>query len=197
MSLLLLKSHAWTRRLLWRIAAPRARDTYRYVKQYLRPGEKLLDIGPGICDVTLLFQKAGYPIIGVDVQDISCTPLIKPVLYDGRTMPFTDQQFDTTLFLTVLHHIPKGQQEQVLREAVRVSKRVLITEDVYRTVFAKYVTFAIDSLLNFEFIGHPHSNRDTQEWYQLFNKLPVKLQVVGRRKLFGFLRQEVYMLEAR
>jgi ubiquinone/menaquinone biosynthesis C-methylase UbiE len=33
-------------------------------------------------------------------------PDTKPVLYDGKKMPFKDNVFDAALLITVLHHTP-------------------------------------------------------------------------------------------
>jgi len=70
-------------------------------------------------------------------------------LYDGKKIPYDDDSFDVALLITVLHHTP--HPEKILQEAQRVAKKIVLVEDVYSTVFHKYVTYFFDSLVNFEF----------------------------------------------
>jgi len=193
MSLQLFQKNAFSRALLLKLAAPRARDTINHFARYLHPSESILDIGAGIGDITALLQGRGHPVTALDVQDFSLVPSVKPVIYDGQTMPFTDKQFDTALILTVLHHTPRP--EQVLDEAIRVAQRVIITEDIFYTTLHKYATFFMDSLLNLEFFGHPHSNKTDAQWRALFKKKGLKL--VGEKSMgsFGVLRHRMYVLE--
>jgi ubiquinone/menaquinone biosynthesis C-methylase UbiE len=178
--------------LLW-LAAPRARSSVDHFAALLRPGEKLLDVGSGICDITNLLLKKGYDVTPLDVQDFSYLPAIKPTLYDGHTMPFDDQTFDTALILTVLHHTP--HPEAVLREAQRVARRIIITEDIYTSTWHKYATFGMDSLLNLEFIGHPHSNKTDQQWRETFARLGLRITAEKSMRSFGVLRHTMYVLE--
>jgi ubiquinone/menaquinone biosynthesis C-methylase UbiE len=184
------------RALLWRMAKGRADDTVGHLQPHLKPGERLLDIGSGIGDITLRLRQAGYEITPLDVQNISCTPLITPTLYNGRHMPFKDKSFDTALLLTVLHHIPADSQLGVLEEASRVAKRLIIIEDVYSGNLHKFATQCFDSLMNLEFFGHPHSNRTDAEWRALFKRFGFRLQHVKPVRSFGFMRHRVYVLEA-
>jgi ubiquinone/menaquinone biosynthesis C-methylase UbiE len=193
MSLRLFRQTALSRALLLKLAAPRAHDTINHFARYLQPGESILDVGAGIGDITALLRKRGHPITALDVRDLSLLPDIKPIIYDGQTMPFANKQFDTALVLTVLHHTPRP--EQVLDEAIRVAKRVIITEDIFYTSLHKYATFFMDSLLNLEFFGHPHSNKTDAQWRTLFKKKGLKL--VGEKSMgsFGVLRHRMYILE--
>lgn len=195
MSLHIFQATDWSRKLLWRVAASRARSCVQQIAPSLPPpGAKLLDIGAGICDITLTLVNLGYRVTPLDVEDYSCTPLLRPVLYDGRTMPFKDKAFDTALLLTVLHHTP--EPEVVLREAQRVAQRIIIIEDVYSSQLHKYLTCFMDSLLNLEFWHHPHSNKTDKEWRQLFKEFGLKLITVKASKSFGVFRHRLYVLEA-
>jgi len=196
MSLHLFQSTRVTRWLLWQLARPRARSTVRRLTPYLRPGESILDIGAGICDITLRLKQAGHPITALDVEDYSHTPLIHPMLYDGTTMPFKNGAFDTALLLTVLHHIPKEGQLPVLREAAHVAKRMIITEDVYTTALHKRLTFIMDNMLNLGFHGNPHSNRTDAEWREFFQKAGLRVMETKKRRLFWLLTQQLYIVQA-
>jgi ubiquinone/menaquinone biosynthesis C-methylase UbiE len=193
MSLHLLQKTALTRRFLLALAAPRARETVDHFAHYLQPGERILDVGSGICDITKLLIDQGQQVTALDVKDFSFVPDVHPVLYDGQHMPFAPKQFDTALILTVLHHTPNP--EAVLQEATRVARRVIITEDVYYNIVHKYATFFMDSLLNLEFLGHPHSNKTDAQWREVFRK--AGLHVKGEKAMGSFLvlRHRMYVLE--
>lgn len=99
------------------------------VGDYLGVGERTIDIGAGDCFLShYLQQKCGVDISPVDVSDYSQTPL-KPVVYDGNSLPFADGCFDSALMLFVLHYVQ--DPFALMKEAYRVSrKRVIILQDL-------------------------------------------------------------------
>jgi ubiquinone/menaquinone biosynthesis C-methylase UbiE len=193
MSLHVLQRFSLSRRLFLKLTAPRAHETVRHFAACLQPRETILDVGSGIGDVTQLLMKEGYQVTALDVKNISFIPTIKPVIYDGRVMPFADKSFDTALILTVLHHA--HNPETVLLEAARVARRVIIIEDVYSSKPHKYATFFMDSLLNLEFIGHPHTNQTDQSWQQTFRDIGLELMDTKVMKSWVVLRHKMYILE--
>ncbi len=72
--------------------------------KFYKEGESILDIGSGNCALNLLLQKQGKNITGVDIANKSAYPEITPVVYDGVTLPFADNEFDVVQLITVLHH---------------------------------------------------------------------------------------------
>ena len=147
----------------------RADELLDVFAQHLRPSERVLDIGSGegLLADALLRRKADVSL--VDVVDKAMLPHVAPVIYDGVTLPWSDDTFDVALLITVLHHIP--QPEQTLREAKRVARRVIVIEDVFRTPLEKQFTMLADSWVNWEWRGHPHSNRSDAEWRTTFASL--------------------------
>lgn len=184
-----------TRKLIFDMGSPRAIDTLGHYKKLITRKERILDVGSGTCNVALLMQNEGYNITPLDVADLSFTPRMKPILYDGEHMPFKNNEFSTALILTVLHHVPAAQQETVLKESARVAKRIIIIEDVHSSYLHKLVTMFMDSMFNLEFIGHPHSNKSDDEWRAVFEKLGWKLTKVQAMQSFGVLRHRMYVLE--
>ena len=130
-----------------------ARQKFIRIKPALGTQDRVLDIGSGYGTVTQEMRRQGFQTTPVDVRDQAIHPELQPVLADGAQLPFANQEFDTALLLTVLHHTP--QPEQVLAEAARVSAQVLVIEDVYRNKLQQYLTYFADSLFNFEFKGAP------------------------------------------
>lgn len=144
------------------------------VEKYISSDSAILDIGAGNCNIAETLINDGYKVTAIDVKDLSLVKNIKPLLYDGNKLPFENGRFDVALLLFVLHHCK--EPDKIIREAARVAKKIIIMEDVFDNVLEKYVTFAIDSLLNQEFFNHPHSNKRDLEWKKLFSDLELTVE---------------------
>lgn len=98
--------------------------------------------------------------------------------------------------MTVLHHTKNPQK--IIEEALRVAKRVIIIEDIYNTSFEKYKTFMLDSIFNFEFFTHPHSNKTDIEWKNYFKEKNIKLIYTDywvTKTPIGSIKQGLYCIE--
>jgi SAM-dependent methyltransferase len=137
--------------------------------RYVRPGERVLDIGSGEGLLADGIRRCGFDVTMLDVVDKCVLPGIRPVVYDGVTLPCADDAFGTALLITVLHHIP--DPEHTLREARRTARRVIVVEDVFLTQAEKRATMLADSWVNWEWRGHPHSNRSDAQWRATFARL--------------------------
>lgn len=169
-----------------------ARGKYNRIKNFLDQDDLLLDLGAGKCALSWKLRQEGYNTTPVDVQNLSFCSEIEPIIYDGKKLPFADNSFDKILLLTVLHHIP--QPETVIKEALRTADELIIIEDVYSNPLQKYLTFFADSLFNFEFIGHPHSNKTEKEWQKLFDDLGLEIKEKRKDKVLIFFDQVTYYL---
>jgi len=136
---------------------------------HLYPHERVLDIGSGEGLLADALIRRKFDMTMVDVIDKAMLPHVAPVVYDGETLPWAGKVFDVALLITVLHHIP--QPEQTLREAMRVARRIIVMEDIFRSTLEKRMTTLADSWVNWEWRGHPHSNRSDQEWRTTFESL--------------------------
>jgi ubiquinone/menaquinone biosynthesis C-methylase UbiE len=172
---------------------PRVQDILRKIVPHLRKGYRILDIGSGSCEVAKILRDAGYNIMPLDVVNKSFYPNVLPVLYDGKHLPFRDNSFDIVLLITVLHHIK--QPVEILKEAVRVAPKIIVMEDLYRGIFQKYMTFAMDSLLNSEFFGHPHTNMTKEQWEKVFQELNLKITDVNIHDFWRFFTSGTFFLE--
>jgi len=89
-----------------------------------QPGERALDVGCGVGQVVARLTEAGFEAHGVDVS----APNIERArkfsercqLYDGRTLPFPDQDFASVGALNVLEHV--DAPEAFIAELVRVTR---------------------------------------------------------------------------
>ena len=169
-----------------------ARRKLRLIEPWLDRSDQLLEIGSGPGSVLTEFRAAGYAVEGLDVSDSAYEDGLKATLYDGAYMPFDDGAFDTALLLTVLHHTP--DPEAILKEAVRVARRVIIIEDVFESAWQRKYTKVADSITNLEFFGHPHTNRSDPEWRDTFNRLELDLVQAEIHRLAAIFQQAVYVV---
>lgn len=157
----------------------RADDLLDQFVAHLQPRDRILDIGSGEGLLADALMRRNYDVSLVDVVDKSMLPHLAPTVYDGATLPWPDNTFDVALLITVLHHIP--DPEQTLREASRIARRVIVIEDVFRTPLEKYLTMLADSWVNWEWAGHPHSNRSADMWRASFAKLGLRMIHYGEK----------------
>ncbi|GAG39124.1 unnamed protein product, partial [marine sediment metagenome] len=149
------------RRIILKLSKYRAKDMVKQIEPYLDKHKNILDIGSGCCNICKILNEKQFKVTPIDVKDLSAINDIKPIIYDGKKIPFKKNKFDNALILTVLHHTP--YPKKIIKEAKRVSKKIIIIEDIYTNKIHKYVTYFVDSFLNLEFIGHPHSNKTDKE----------------------------------
>jgi ubiquinone/menaquinone biosynthesis C-methylase UbiE len=99
-----------------------------------RPGERVLEVGPGTGYYTLDLAEWAGPDGSVEILDIQQEmldhtmaraaerdiPNINPTLADATKMPYEDSSFDAAVLVTVLGEVP--DQDAALRELARVLK---------------------------------------------------------------------------
>jgi len=170
-----------------------AQKIYNLIKTYLIKNERIIDIGAGLCTIDKILLEKGYKLTPIDIKDLSLYENIKPLVYDGKIIPFKDKSFDVALILTVLHHI--SNPIKIIKEAKRVARRIIIVEDIYKNNFQKLLTFAVDSIINFEFFKHPHSNKSDKEWIQLFEDMELKLLHKKKKRFDSIFLHGIYHLE--
>lgn len=163
------------------------------ISEYLKRGESALDVGCGAGNITKRLQERGHKVTGLDITNISIHPEIEPVIYDGGKFPFKNNSFDVAIIITVLHHV--DDPEKMLKEARRVAKRIIIVEDIYESSWQKYLTYVMDSVVNFEYFGHPHTNKSDEGWKKTFKKLRLKLLGSKYESFWRFFRSGIYHLE--
>lgn len=177
----------------WHVNA-RGRIKLRRLLPYLRKEELILDIGSGNCGLVRQINEGGFSAQPLDVVNKSAFEGTIPIIYDGKTVPFDDNSFDTTLLITMLHHTQSPQA--ILAEAVRVSRsRLIVMEDVFTNKLQKRITFWLDSLVNWEFGSHPHTNKTEDEWQELFKRLGLTVAHKSVHRTLLVFRQVTYVLE--
>lgn len=191
--LAVLYKYRFSKNLIYQLLKSRARDLAQTVSPYLNKDELILDIGPASCTVTETLLNQGLKVFPADIENFSIVDTVLPTLYDGYKLPFKDNQFGVSLILFVLHHTP--DPAEVLLEAKRVSKRILVFEDIITSPTHKILTAALDSLMNLEFYNQPHTNKSDEEWQSTFSQLG--LNILGREctSSAAVMRHALYFLE--
>jgi ubiquinone/menaquinone biosynthesis C-methylase UbiE len=156
-------------------------------KDFISQGSKILDFGCGSGIVGATFaQYFNSKIIGVDIVDQRIRP-ISFLKIDGKNLPFPNDYFDVALVCFVLHHVV--DPIEVLKEIKRVSKIIIICEDLPEGIFGKIYCFLHWISWNLFFGKSPKFNfHTTKEWEEVFETLGLKLvskkDFLIKRKIF-------------
>ena len=175
-------------------ALGRAEVKRKRLLPFLNKGEKLLEVGAGNGALLVLLGNEGMKMQSLDIADKSLFKEVNVTVYDGEKFPFSDKQFDVCQLITMLHHTTNA--EELIREAKRVSNRIMVMEDIYESPFQKYITWFTDSVVNWEFYGHPHTNLTDLEWKQLFERNGLTVETVEYYRFLLFFKQVTYVLSS-
>jgi SAM-dependent methyltransferase len=182
-----------TRRLVYGGGRRRALALVSSLAPALAGVRSVLDIGTGTGNVAEVLRERGWDVIAVDVEDLSFTGSVAPLIYDGDRLPFEADAFDATLLSTVLHHA--DDPGQLLREARRVAGRVIVVEDVHRNRIHRAVCSLLDRILSLELVGGRLGYRSDAQWRALFQRTGLRVAGVRRASSFGVFRHVVFRLE--
>lgn len=107
--------------------------TTRYIKKYLQPGAKILDVGAGAGEYSLYFSKKGYEVCALELTDSNIKAFQAKIapedtiqLVQGNALDlsrYADNSFDVVLVLGPLYHLHSEEDRQTcIAEAKRVCK---------------------------------------------------------------------------
>lgn len=181
------------KRFLYRFWRSDSKRKVSWIRIYLHITDKVLDLGAGPCWVTSLLREEQFNVIPLDIEDRSIIGGIGSIVYDGRNIPYSDNEFDVALVLTVLHHVK--DPISLMKEVKRVSKRIIVIEDIYSNNTQRGLVKFLDSMINLEFKGHPHNNKNDNQWKTLFKDMGFTLKDTQYHKMMGIFTQSVYLLE--
>jgi len=188
----ILPQSKFIKNILYQVTNLRVQQKVKEVTRYLNKHDKILDIGAGNCVVCQVLTGKNFKVMPLDVRNLSFVDGVQPILYNGEELPFIAKEFDTAMLLTMLHHTK--DPDNILREAKRVSRKVIIIEEIYTNKVQKFLTFFIDSLFNLQFVGHPHTNRTDEEWKQTFDRLGLEVMDVRYSRSLFVLKRATYFL---
>lgn len=136
--------------------------TMHYIRKYLKPGMRVMEIGAGTGRYSHALAQEGYEVDGVELVEHNIelfrqyiTPGERITITQGTATDlsmFADNTYDITLLLGPMYHLyTKEDQLRALREAVRVTKTGGI-------IFAAYcmedATILIDGFRRGHIIGY-------------------------------------------
>lgn len=109
----------------------RLHELVRSITPHLREGDQVLDVGcgSGMLGKNLLdyvCRPNGVSVQGLERFRRGDEP-IDVKTYDGLNFPYADRTFDVVILADVIHH--ERNQDHLIRESIRVSKRLLIIKD--------------------------------------------------------------------
>lgn len=161
----------------------RARRIAAWLEEILPAGASVLDVGAGLGHLARALRDRGHRVVTVDPRwRLPATAAAEHLQASGDDLPVRDRTFDVVLLAFVLHHAPPDAHAAMLAEAVRVARRaVILLEDTYRTERERKLNAAVDSALNAELIGHPHSNRTAAAWCDQLAAVGLRGKVVWER----------------
>jgi SAM-dependent methyltransferase len=174
-------------------ALKRAKVKEERLRSFLNQGQSVLEVGSGNGALSKILSANEMKLTALDIEDKTLFDEVSVQVYDGEKFPFEDKQFDVCQMITMLHHTTNA--EQLIQESKRVAKHIIIMEDVYENAFQKYITWVTDSVVNWEFYGHPHTNRTDAEWRALFERNGLTLKRVEYYRFLLFFKQVTYVLE--
>ena len=164
------------------------------LKRVYSKGEKVVDLGCGNGALSLKMGEQGIDTSSVDVQNKSLFKAVKPILYDGSDLSFVGtSKVDAIQMITMLHHVE--DPEKLIRQSSELTDKLIVMEDVYTAPWQELITHVTDSIVNLEFIGHPHSNKTDAQWKALFLKFGFELKEFQSERFLIFFRQNTYVLE--
>ena len=96
----------------------------RALKAQFSESDSLLEIGSGSAGIG---QFHAIPFVGCDIN-FPWPPQapMRPVVASATNLPFSDQSFDAVVASDVLEHVPPENRMIVIREALRVARKIAI-----------------------------------------------------------------------
>jgi len=147
------------------------------IKKYIPIGPlKILNFGCGLNTYTDKLTESGYDVTPVDIVDTSIGNS-EVYVYDGINIPLhsSGTKYEFAIISTVLHHIPKDKQLNILQSIKNVSNNIIIIEDhVNDGLFGYLIACFSCSVFNLSFFNHPFAFRRKDEWLNLFYNLNPK-----------------------
>lgn len=105
----------------------------RYIERYLKPGDRILDVGAGAGEYSLYFAEKGYEVCALELAESNIeafrrklTPELPVSLAQGNAVDLSrygDDSFDVVLLFGPLYHLHREEDRlRCIAEAKRVCK---------------------------------------------------------------------------
>lgn len=108
--------------------------TLKYLQEYLKPNDKILDLGAGTGIYSIELAKQGYDVTAVELVEENLECLIGKITKDMKITPilgnaldlscFSNDSFDVVLNMGPLYHLPNEDDRiKAIQETMRVLKK--------------------------------------------------------------------------
>ena len=146
----------------------------RAVERFLPKASNLLmlDVAAGGCDVSeALLGRAVARIVALDINPRGFRYARKswPVVGDALELPFREKTFDVVMASLFFHHLSNEACVRVLANMWRVSKRLVLVNDLYRHPLAYFSIRALSA----EGVGILIPTSDYEEVVQVADRAAV------------------------
>ena len=160
--------------------------TVRYIEKYLKPGDRILDIGAGAGEYSLYFARKGYDVSARELADANIaafkkklTPEDRIDLVQGNALDlsrYPDQAFDIVLLFGPLYHLKNDVDKQ---KCIREAKRVCKDEG---KLFFSFISNDFVFLTEFAYDTHYFINGDYNKETFRLNDFPFVFHTVDAAK---------------
>jgi SAM-dependent methyltransferase len=160
------------------VSSRRGRRLSDHLVELVPQNARVLDVGcgDGFLASLLIQRRPDIDLRGIDklVRDRTYIPV---KAFDGQVIPYSDASFDVVMFVDVLHHTenPMG----LLREAIRVARRVILIKDhTLNGLFAGITLRFMDYIGNARYgVALPYNYWPRQKWIDACDGLRLKIGV--------------------
>lgn len=149
--------------------------------KWVLPKTNVLDIGCGTGVVADELRKSlNIMVTGCDIDSYLIRNVPFKKMKSFSKIPFGGGGFNYSMFNDVLHHTEYENQEKLIKEALRVSKKVLLFE-LIPTITGKLADLLINKIHNPN-MNIPYTYRDPKDWRKLFKKMGLKCKTQKVKK---------------
>lgn len=151
----------------------RSKLIVKHFKGWIKKNQKILDIGCGRGITTkVIIENCKVSVTGCDVKKYLVCDLPFYLIPKSGKLPFKNQSFDAAMLNDVLHHVDRSYQIHIIKEALRVAKKVLIFE-AEPTLPAKFFDIILNKF-HYSSLDAPLTFRSINEWKELFSSVKLK-----------------------
>lgn len=136
---------------------------------------KLLDVGAGRCYIAReLEKKHGVKATCLDIDNFGRTK-IPVIIYNGKDIPFNNDEFNCSIIAYVLHHC--DDPIRVLEETIRVTKKnIIVFEDTKLGRMNKIMDFVANKVRG---VDTPFNFHTKEEWLEIFKKMNLNVVAIA------------------
>jgi len=145
-------------------------------KNRIKQTDSIVDIGCGNGFIARnLKNHFKCKITGTDIMNYLEWDMPFFKVKDDFKLSCKNKQFNVAVINDVLHHCEKDVQVKLIKEALRVSEKVLIFE-TKPTIIAKVIDVLLNKIHSAD-MPVPLTHKNMSEWKKVFEKLGVKYEV--------------------